>query len=604
MGSREEKASLFDEPEPLAAALPVPDEPRALEWLLALRTTKALALLGVFLTPFVLTVDLVMLVTRNGPTPGTTLVLIGAISYCVLLARSCTRRLHMALGVLVFALGLYVSTSLLRTAIFVDPERGRPPWPAVETDHKRIAIIGGGPSGLSTLWMLKQRSPHRNVTLFEATDSVGGHSTTIHDGKGPPIDIGFIFSTDRYETYGYLFGGQYNVSRKRAAVSVHYHGGYEWGADKTRKHARVPGRGFSDWDNLGGNLTLASPRLNAEVERFRTFIAANDTLFRGLMPLGLWLSYEGFSPEFSEMVLRPLLTPLFVTAKGCMWQPAQATINHFKQKGFLSTNLDTDGSPPLYHTIGGVNGMYQRILADAKLPPSQLRMKTSVTRIEQLPSGKWQLTSKHAHSKQKVVEVFDEVVTACNARIVASMLVPTSRSQRMLHALLAAIDYDTFSVRLSQAAPDEPLRTDGALYHVFPKSEMVGSIDRILDVGKGDYKLEVWPKEGSPATKAGRVIATREWEHHRVTTWELLLTHRLLPRVNHVDGLHIAGDWTRGVGQNDALVSGLRAACAVGVPVATKRMLNERQNAMCELPYWKEHPSCNEFSNHCREYEA
>jgi hypothetical protein len=114
----------------------------------------------------------------------------------------------------------------------------------------------------------------------------------------------------------------------------------------------------------------------------------------------------------------------------------------------------------------------------------------------------------------------------------------------------------------------------------------------------------VWPKEGSPATKATRVIATREWEHHRVTTWELLLTHRLLPRVNNVDGLHIAGDWTRGVGQNDALVSGLRAACAVGVPIATKRMLHERQNAMCELPYWQEHPSCNEFSNHCREYEA
>jgi hypothetical protein len=57
----------------------------------------------------------------------------------------------------------------------------------------------------------------------------------------------------------------------------------------------------------------------------------------------------------------------------------------------------------------------------------------------------------------------------------------------------------------------------------------------------------------------------------------------------------------RRVGQNDALVSGLRAACAVGVPVATKRMLKERENAMCELPYWKAQPWCNKFSFHCLE---
>ena len=48
-------------------------------------------------------------------------------------------------------------------------------------------------------------------------------------------------------------------------------------------------------------------------------------------PLWLWLWRRGFSPEFSEGVLRPALTPLFVTARGSMMQSAGATRAYFRR---------------------------------------------------------------------------------------------------------------------------------------------------------------------------------------------------------------------------------------------------------------------------------
>ena len=62
--------------------------------------------------------------------------------------------------------------------------------------------------------------------------------------------------------------------------------------------------------------------------------------------------------------------------------------------------------------------------------------------------------------------------------------------------------------------------------------------------------------------------------HHRFSLWELILTHCLLPRLNHLDGLHVAGDYVNGYGHEDALKSGLLAACRVGIAAQAKALIH------------------------------
>jgi predicted NAD/FAD-binding protein len=67
--------------------------------------------------------------------------------------------------------------------------------------RKRIAVIGGGISGLSAAYYL---SPNHDVALFEAAPRLGGHARTVLAGKNgdQPVDTGFIVFN--YATYPYL----------------------------------------------------------------------------------------------------------------------------------------------------------------------------------------------------------------------------------------------------------------------------------------------------------------------------------------------------------------------------------------------------------------
>jgi predicted NAD/FAD-binding protein len=62
----------------------------------------------------------------------------------------------------------------------------------------KIAIIGSGISGLSCAWLLNKKY---DITLFEKSDYLGGHSNTVsisYNDKKIDVDTGFVvfnFST-------------------------------------------------------------------------------------------------------------------------------------------------------------------------------------------------------------------------------------------------------------------------------------------------------------------------------------------------------------------------------------------------------------------------
>lgn len=79
-----------------------------------------------------------------------------------------------------------------------EPIHGASMLDQTQSLRKKIAVIGGGISGLSAAYYL---SEHHDVTVFEAAPNVGGHARTVLAGRNgdQPVDTGFIVFN--YVTY-------------------------------------------------------------------------------------------------------------------------------------------------------------------------------------------------------------------------------------------------------------------------------------------------------------------------------------------------------------------------------------------------------------------
>lgn len=69
---------------------------------------------------------------------------------------------------------------------------------------RRVAVVGGGVTGLATAWHLHVNSPDIDVKIFEADSRLGGHAHTINipnenDNKKDStldVDVGFMVFND------------------------------------------------------------------------------------------------------------------------------------------------------------------------------------------------------------------------------------------------------------------------------------------------------------------------------------------------------------------------------------------------------------------------
>src|SRR5476649_489554 len=70
----------------------------------------------------------------------------------------------------------------------------------------RIAVVGTGISGLGSAYLL---NPDHDITVYEKTARIGGHSRTVtvdYDGRPVPVDTGFIvFNRPNYPNLTGLF---------------------------------------------------------------------------------------------------------------------------------------------------------------------------------------------------------------------------------------------------------------------------------------------------------------------------------------------------------------------------------------------------------------
>jgi predicted NAD/FAD-binding protein len=292
--------------------------------------------------------------------------------------------------------------------------------------RRRIAIIGGGVSGITAGYILS-RTDH--VTLFEADDLLGGHADThlVVPPAGPPIgiDTGFIVYNERtYPLLTRLFAELGVVTQPaQMSMSVRCAGcGLEYAGKRglAGLAAGVP-------SGRGSYLRLLAevPRFHRAARRLLDQDQDQDQPAQAGQTLGDFLAAGRFSRYFAAHFALPLVAAVWSCPTGtALRYPARYLFAFLGNHGMLSVS----GAPPWRTVTGGSRRYVERAakqLADIRLgtPVRAVRRHRDHVRL------------RDAAGQQ---HRFDAVVIATHPDQALRMLDPPTQAER---AVLGAFSY-------------------------------------------------------------------------------------------------------------------------------------------------------------------
>ncbi|SIT66151.1 Predicted NAD/FAD-binding protein [Ectothiorhodosinus mongolicus] len=285
---------------------------------------------------------------------------------------------------------------------------------------KRIAVIGGGISGLASAWLLAQKY---DVTLFEKNDYIGGHTNTVEvDGDQGPIgvDTGFmVFNHRNYPNLKALFA-HLGVASQPTDMS--------FSASINQGQLEYAG---SDLNTLfGQRRNLLRPRFLRMLRDILRFNREGKRLV-GLdivpsITLGGHLLKEGYGAGFRDDYLLPMAAAIWSCPTHRMLDfPLGSFLRFFTNHGLL----DLTGRPQ-WHTVKGGSREYVRQMLKAL--PERAHINSPVVQVRRENEGVVVRTESgdEAH--------FDQAVLGCHADQSLQMLEAPSDLER---SILGAVSF-------------------------------------------------------------------------------------------------------------------------------------------------------------------
>lgn len=260
----------------------------------------------------------------------------------------------------------------------------------------RIAVIGGGITGLGAAWALRM---DHDVVMFEADDRLGGHANTRDVAEGPrivPIDTGFIVHNRR--TYPELIAlfDALDVPTRATEMSLSIE----------CRECGLQYAGRRPWSLVVG--LLRRPSLLPILLGIRTFMRdARDDLARGIDPaltLEQWCAGRDMPPRLVGHFLLPLTASVWSAPPGeALAMPAAYILGFLDNHGMLSA------SRLEWRTVVGGSRVYvDRMRAELERVGTEVRVSTPVRGIVRHDGGVHVATDEGS-------ERFDAVVLACHA---------------------------------------------------------------------------------------------------------------------------------------------------------------------------------------------
>ena len=287
---------------------------------------------------------------------------------------------------------------------------------------RRVAIVGGGASGLGTAWALNRHPDRFDFRLFEAQAQLGGNAITVDmpqdDGSSVPFDISVTACIPSAYHHFVLLMQQHGIEllETRFNYSVKYRGGiyaHDFDSDIRRqlqpeiqKFQRLLRR--LKWF---GRLNLARSKLLSSLNPFN------------YVSMGALLNLGRYSGDFRYKVLKPMFVN-FLMATNVFDMPASLFSRYLDF-------FDIETATPMQTWDQGTRRIYRELSAAFH---EKIYLNRPVRKV-------------HRRRNEVVVEdedgrteTFDDVVFACNANQTLMLL---DRPTRLEGWLLSSIRYES-----------------------------------------------------------------------------------------------------------------------------------------------------------------
>ncbi len=287
---------------------------------------------------------------------------------------------------------------------------------------KKIAIVGGGISGLAVAWTLNKHPDRFDFRIFEAQSQIGGNAITVdmpqNDGTLIPFDISVTACIPSVYHHIILFMREHGIDLldTQFNYSVKYDGqvyAHDFdGEIRKELHQEI------------ANFQKLLRRLNSIGRLNRT----RSQLLNAINPfnyisMGTVLNWGKFSGDFRYKILKPMFVN-FLMATNVFDMPASLFSRYLEF-------FDIETATPMQTWDQGTRRVYEKMSADFQ---DRIYLDRSVRKV-------------HRHPSEVVVvdhngtaETFDEVVFACNANQTLMMLDQPTRFEAWL---LSSIRYES-----------------------------------------------------------------------------------------------------------------------------------------------------------------
>ena len=287
---------------------------------------------------------------------------------------------------------------------------------------RRVAIVGGGISGLAAAWALHHHLDRFDFCLFEAGDQLGGNAVTVDmpqaDGSSIPFDISVTACIPSVYHHIVLLMQQFGIElvQTRFNYSVRYRG-------------QLYAHDFES--DIRAELQDEIARFQRLLKMLHTvgwLTRARSKLLNALNPfnyisMGTILNLGGFSADFRYKVLKPMFVN-FLMATNVFDMPAALFSRYLEF-------FDIETATPMQTWDQGAQRIYECLSAEFQ---DKIHLNRPVRKVYRRQSA------VVVEDDAGVQESFDDVIFACNANQTLMMLDKPSYLERYL---LSSIRYES-----------------------------------------------------------------------------------------------------------------------------------------------------------------